>query len=190
MYLAALLLLTGSLQEDTGEQFYKFKKGTTWVYDQTEKDEMGQETKSRSVTTVIEEGEGKVKLESKDYLGDEKEPLKTEVIVLSVKDGFLGLSSDGEGGMPPIPIYKLGSKKGDTWTHKLGEGDEGMEVEGANLGSGEVQVPAGTYKDVTEVEVKSALFTFKLHMAPKVGLIKFEVVDKVTLQLKEFTPAK
>jgi len=173
-------------QQDTGEQFYKFKVGTTWEYDQIDPD-----GKSRSIVTVSKVEDAKVTLDSKDYRGEEKEPFKTDVTILSAKDGFLWIGGAEEGGMPPLPIYKFGSKKGDTWKHKLGEGEQSIEAEVSHLGTEEVQVPAGTFKDTTVVEVNlGEMGTLKISLAPNVGMIRFEMGEMMKLELTKFQPAK
>ncbi len=187
MHSVALLLLSLFSQEDNGEQFYKFQVGTEWEYAQT--DAEGDKT---SVTTVVKNEEGKVTLESKDYKDkDRKELIKTETLILSVKDGILWIGGEGDQPMPPLPLYKLGSKKGDVWKWKMGEGEEAREIDVCNEGTSEVEVPAGKYKDVTTVEVKlGEMGSLKFYLAPKVGLIMGEFGENQTMKLTKFTPAK
>lgn len=187
MHSVALLLLSVFAQEDNGEQFYKFKVGTEWEYEETDP-----EGNKVSVTTVAKVEEGKVTLESKDYKDkDRKELIKTETMILSVKDGILWIGGEEGEAMPPIPMYKLGSKKGDVWKWKMGEGEEAREIDVSHEGTCEVEVPAGKYKDVVKIEVKlGEMGSLKFYLAPKVGLVMGEFGENQTMKLTKFTPAK
>ena len=159
-----LLALLLAPQEDTGEQFYKFKPGTTWTFKHKEG---GKEAKA--VLTVTEEKDGKVYLQSKESREGEAEP-RIETPVWYVENGILVWADlRAEKLRPTFYLYKLGSKKGDTWPAGPRDG------EATHLGPVEVTVPAGTYKDVVQIRLtRPRLGTVTFWLAPKVGLVKAE----------------
>lgn len=182
-----MLALSLLAPQDTAEEFYKFKPGTCWVY------EMVEDGKSRKMTLTVTKHDGaKVFLESVEERREGGEP-KKETLFWSVEEGFLTISEvKGEKSSPIFRVYKLGSKKGDTWKAPLIEGG----ADAVHLGTGEIEVPAGKYKDVVHVrltqlvnvEEKEMKFTADFHLAPKVGLVKLEIGTshgKTVIQLKE-----
>ncbi|MBI2900624.1 MAG: hypothetical protein HYY17_10590 [Planctomycetes bacterium] len=194
MRFAAILALALIGRQDTGEQFFKFKVGTTWVFEQTEEGKV----KKMTLKVTKEEG-GKVYVESSEERGDDKEP-RIENLVWYVEDGILTLGEiEKEGTKPIFRVYKIGSRKGDKWKSSFGGGQEDMDV--THLGTEELTVPAGKYKDVVHVQMAKTVkagdeertVSMDFYLVPAVGLVKLEInagKDKNVIQLKEFKAAK
>lgn len=160
--------------EDTGEQFYKFKVGTKWTMKQTGLDE-----ESKVTTEVTKNEDGKVWIESKEYRKDEESP-KVKTLVWYVEGGLLVWA---EKLLPVFNLYKLGSKKGDSWTAGPGM-PEGAQAK--HMGIEEVKVPAGTYKDAVHVQITIKETAADFYLAPGVGLIKTTMGDAGKVELTEF----
>lgn len=182
--LLAVLLLG---VQDTGEQFYRFAKGSTWKYTATTPD-----SKDRATIEVIGEDGGKV---SSSMVMTGERGHKSE-LRWWVEDGILYWGEKrGEKLVEVMGLYKVGSKKGDTWKLEAKEGRVGQE--GSHQGLVELKVPAGVYKDAVHVRVKMLDDVFKasidFYLAEKVGLVKiaYNHDDKVSeLLLEEYRPAK
>ncbi|MBI2901339.1 MAG: hypothetical protein HYY17_14235 [Planctomycetes bacterium] len=189
-----MILLTTILmacQEDTGEQFYKFKTGTLWVYERTEGPRKGKTT-----FTVTKEEKGKVYVDSVEEWEGTDEATKDQM-VWSIEDGCLVWNQlkDDKTALLFSP-YKTGSKKGDTWRFSSQVLSGWWDM--THQGSGEVDVPAGKYKDVVHLQGKPrivddvSLKQVDFHFAAGVGLLKLEVVTpegKSSTVLKQFKPA-
>ena len=184
-----LVLGIGLLQADTGEQFYRFPRGTTWTYRQA-----GATCAWNFVMTVVDDTQGRIVVESKEYRGENLAP-QVKTMAWVVEDGCLlwGEFKDGKVGSS-LRVYKLGSKQGDTWKSPVGGGKD--ELEAVHRGTDEVKVPAGTYRDTVQV----ALFMgpnqqkplMRVDLAPKVGLVRFGRTDREQglVELIEFKPGK
>jgi hypothetical protein len=171
--IALLMLFALHAQDDTGAQFFKFKKETSWTW---AKMEAGQ--KMKVTARVIKEEEGRVFVEEKQFKGDAADPSSTRTLVYGVEGGFLRVGLQGKDAIEPLyNLYKLGSKKGDSWGYEQGEAKDKRKV--LHLGVEEVTVPAGT---------------LDLWLAPKVGVVKEEVGSVVAesdrKELAEFTEGK
>jgi hypothetical protein len=181
--LAALALLP---TQDTGAQFYKFTKGTVWKYKATTPD--SKDDKLRIETTGEDDGKVTAIFELSGERG------KKSVLRWWVEDGYLFWGEKhGEKLGEIMGLYKVGSKKGDTWKLDAKDGRQGQE--GRHEGLEEVKVPAGVYKDAVHIKVKvlpeSVAISF--YLVEKVGLVKisFNEGDKLSeLLLEEFVPAK
>jgi hypothetical protein len=187
MKTALLALLLPAFPQDTAEPFYKFKPGTTWTFKQKADGKEG-----KVVLTVTEEKEGKVYLQSKETREGEAEP-RVETPVWYVENGLLVWADlRAETLKPTFYIYKPGSKKGDTWPAGPRDG------EATHLGTAEVTVAAGTFKDVVQIRLaRPRLGTVTFWLAPKVGMVKAERVPRegeeakaVQLELAEFKEGK
>lgn len=173
------------LMQDSGEQFYKFSAGTTWEY----VEERGK-NKTKSVLTVKEIKDGKTIIESKEYAEGAKEP-EVKTVATYAQDGHVIWAEEVEGKLEErIRLFKIGSKKGDTWTSDMG----GDSITISNLGTEEVKVGAGTYKDAVHLGFESGddmsgKMKCDYWMAPGVGLIKFEMSSgeaKMTMECTKF----
>ncbi len=172
------MLLSVLLVQDSAEPYYRFKAGTSWKLIQKRDDK-----EIRVELTVTKLEEGKTTLESKESRPD-GEP-RIETMLWHVEKGMLMWSIVHDGKARPLfNLFKVGSKKGDTW-----EGDQ--ETQAENMGTEEVKVPAGTYKDVLHVRVtrKGKDDTMDFWFAPKVGLVKMEIPKKGVTELTEFKEA-
>ena len=184
-----LLLTALLLQETPIEDFYKFKEGATWTYKRIEN---GAESKIAGKATG--EKEGKVRHEWKETAKDGASK-GDSVLTWSVEDGALTVESrsyheNGNEQVLRFPVLKTGSKKGDTWPSPGGDF--------THLGTVEVTVPAGTWKNAVRTQLKggdeSNPIKIDVTLVPKVGLVKIEIHDPggaVNLwELTEFKPAK
>ncbi|MBI2900567.1 MAG: hypothetical protein HYY17_10300 [Planctomycetes bacterium] len=187
MSFAAFLILAQAVQDDTGEQFFKFKKDTAWAYEQTRRGET-----LKVVMKVVKEEGGKVYVDIEEYGKDDK-VTRTKNMVFYVEDGYLIWTGAGRSKTPPMRCYKLGSKKGDTWKFDLGTDERKKPAVATHLGTEEVAVPAGTYEDVVHTQVAIAegtSNTVDFYFAPKVGLVKMTAAGTEKLELKAFAEAK
>ena len=165
-----LIAAAGLLQADSGESFCRFSKGTTWTYRRAQGG-----AAFKVVMTVVDEADRKIVVESREYVEEGKEPsLKT--LAWAVEDGYL-VWGEYKGGkiQSPLRVYKAGSKKGDTWKSPVGEGKGDLEA--THMGTVEVKVPAGTYRDAVQVAFRFGADQPKplmeIVLAPKVGMIRF-----------------
>ena len=187
MSLIAIAAVVALLQDDTGEQFYKFPVGTAWKFLEKNDDK-----EKKTDVKVLKVEDGKVHMESRDFKA-EGEP-KVETLVWWVMDGALVWGEmKGDELRPQLRYYKCGSKKGDTWDAVAGK-DGPPEAKATHMGATDVKVPAGEYKDCVHVRFEMGARTINMYWAPKVGLVKMEMSMggevKTTIELTEFTPAK
>lgn len=182
------LLLAAMLQEPPIEDLYKFKEGSTWTYKRIEN---GAESKIAGKATG--EKEGKVRHEWKETAKDGTS--KDSVLTWSVEDGALTVEArsyleNGNEMVLRFPVLKAGSKKGDTWPSAGGEF--------THLGTVEVTVPAGSWKNAVKTQLKGGdenhPVKIDVTLVPKVGLVKIEIHDpggaENRYELTEFKPAK
>jgi hypothetical protein len=176
LLLTVLLLLPLQASLD---DFYKFKKGTTWAYKRVE------DGAERKITgKVLADDDGKIQVEWSDPDKD-----GTTTIKWSVSESLLTLEAgkDGEPGLV-FKILKVDSKKDDAWE------SPGGEV--THKGKADVTVPAGTYKDAVWTRFRTSGdgdTTVDFYLAPKVGLVKVEINagnGGNTFELTEFKEAK
>jgi hypothetical protein len=185
--LAALALVAFLQDKDTGEQFYKFKVGTSWTLTQKENDKQ-----STIELKVLKEDGGKVHIESKEDKGEGR--VREQTLVWYCEDEALlwgELAKDGTL-RPQIRYYKVGSKKGDTWDANAGKGGP-PNAKATHMGTAEVKVPAGTYKDALHVQITMDRGTINMYWAPGVGIVKMDGAmgeDTMLIELKEFKEGK
>ncbi|MBI2931316.1 MAG: hypothetical protein HYY16_06670 [Planctomycetes bacterium] len=187
MKLAVLFaVMVGVQQGDDLEPLWKFKKGTTWTYEQTEG------TKKAKVTRkVINESAAPAMLfvESKTVAKDEKISPKTETIVWAADAGLKLCEKKGD--TITMKYLVIPSNSGEAWTYSDAQG---KKIQGTRLKTGEVKVPAGTYEETvhTRLEMPDGE-TVDFYLAPEVGLIKMvreKDSETSTLELTEFKEPK
>jgi hypothetical protein len=191
MRLALLLAAPLLLQDAAADPYYKFKTGTTWTFDVVAKGK-GPDLKKLELK-VSGEGTGRTDVESRAWRS-EGEP-RVQSLRWTIKEGFLIWVEVRDGAeKDPIQLYKPGSKKGDTWEWMEGEK---RRAKGTNLGTEEVKVPAGTYKDALhlqfEIQEGGPKVTLDIYLAAGVGPVKMvggSGTDSMGYELKEFKPAK
>lgn len=184
--MTAMLFLGLLCAQDTGEQFYKFTVGSVWEYEETD----GKTTK-KSVLTVKEVKDGKTIIKSEEWAEGDKEPT-TKTVATYAKEGFVMWAEDVDGELKErIRLLKIGSKKGDTWDSE----SDGMAMTIHHLGTEEVKVGAGTYKDTVHLKFEfgsddmGGKMVGEYWLAPEVGLVKFEMNfggEKITMECKKF----
>jgi hypothetical protein len=185
-FMRTLLLAALALQAAPLDDLWKFKAETGWTY---KKIENGEE--SKIVARSLGEEAGKARIEWKEFK-KEGALKKTTVITWSIEEGVLtadakGKDPDGQEEEIVFGVIKEGAKKDDTWKTPLGE----MK----HLGTVELIVPAGTYKNAVQTRLslgEDGRVDFLL--VPKVGLVKIALVEggkeTQTWELTEFKPAK
>ena len=180
-----LVLALALLQDDT--QLYTFAAGTTWTYQVDDRGKAG-----KMILKVLEEKDGKIWLETQEFKDAASTEPRTKKMVWYVEENCLawGGVTDDDTVKPLWRIYKFGSKKDETWAG----GGESRSAQATNLGTEEVTVPLGTYKEAIHTKVKTKeTETVEFHLVPKVGLVKFVRNDgdrKIVMELKEFTAGK
>lgn len=153
--------------QDSADSSFRFKKETRWTY---RKGEAAVEDR------VVEERDGKGFVESREEGGG-------HTFAWFVRDGYLCLGLGKNGAQKVVPVFTVGSKKGDTWTH--------LRCEGEHLGTVELELPAGRFKDVVHSRVKAGrLGTLHFYFVAKVGLVKYRFGEGAWVELREFKEAK
>ncbi len=190
---ALLLVVALCCQDDKGEQYYKFAVGTTWTFKTLER---GKEAKQ--IMTVKKHDGEKVVVETKD-IKDGKED-KVETLIWEVQTGILIWSQQKDDKTELLfNLYKLGSKKGDTWSGETGQMPPGTKM--SHEGVEELKTAAGTYKDAVKLKLAATISMGDKEMkleasfwiVPNVGLAKLHMQmddDLMSLELTEFKAAK
>ncbi len=166
----ALLAICGATSKgaDMGERFYNFKKGTQWSFDA---DFNGD--KRIAVFTVTNHSDNRTEFEYDIYNPPDPGATATLDEIWYIQDGYVVWGSNDFGNIAPYWfIYKLGSKKGDTWKGPFGKG------QATHMGTTQVSVPAGTYKDVIHIRLTDE--DAKVHdfyYAPSVGLVRWDTTS-------------
>jgi hypothetical protein len=162
------------------DDFYKFKKGTTWTYKRVE------DGAERKITAAVaSDDDGLVKLDWKDPDKD-----GASNVTWSVENNLLKVEAkkDGDGIGLTFFVLKGDAKKDDAWASVGGEF--------THKGTAEVTVPAGKYKDAVWTRFRTSGdgdVTVDFYLVPKVGLVKIEinaVNGGNTFELSEFKEAK
>src|SRR5436190_20261724 len=145
-------LLALMLQADPGESLWKFEKGRTWLY-HARTHSGGKDFFTKYTEEVVEAGEAKIRIKSHSEQEGGGGVLMThdDVFDWTVKDGFL--VSLGEGETDPIRLYQIGVKKGQSWKTRTLMGEKG---EATFVGTEEIKVLAGTYKDAIHVALTAS----------------------------------
>lgn len=189
--LLALILLaqdTPQAPPDTGEQFFKFKVGSSWTYKATE---AGKPEKKLVITVTKADG-GKIFVDSREFEGEKE--TKVEKLIWASEDGHLVWSQErGDKVQRMFTLYKAGAKKGEQW-------EAGMpQMNATHEGGEEVKAGPTTFKDAIRVsfgpvdKTQPAEVTANFWMAPNVGLVKavIQMGDKRnTLELTEYKEGK
>ncbi len=167
------------------DDLYKFKVDTTWTYKRLEN---GVEKKVTARVAAVEEGRVRLEWKTFDKEGTREE---TSAVTWSVVEGILTAEArtkrEGEEDQVlTFGLLKAGSKKDDTWTTPLGNW--------THLGTVEVAVPAGTWKDAVRSRLKIGDDTkIEFTLVPKVGLVKIEIQNDAgenSFALTEFKEPK
>jgi hypothetical protein len=199
--LAALLALPGASPGD--EESFRFRKGTRWKYTGTSdgtKTTLLQEVFKISEGDLFTKGEPAtiyhllMKTQSEEP-GGAAATLSTKTY-LGVEGGYL---VTGTLGGVPVRIYKLGSRKGDTWECTDPRLKSDPDRVFTHLGVVTVAVPAGTFTNARHVQVEilanGGRHTGDFYIVPGVGIVKSEaavesngVRKSVLVELDRFEP--
>jgi hypothetical protein len=161
----SLRLIGGSDEDVAG--LYLFPPGTTWTYETV----VGKE-RHRARLRVKKVEAGKVWIESRleepspgtDWIEDHVEYVENGYLMRSVvKDGVPG---------PPNRVYRLGSRKGQSW------GSDPHETPGEylihHLGLTRVELPAGRFENVLCLRRVLKAIVQDFYLKPGIGLVKQE----------------
>jgi hypothetical protein len=190
MTLPLLLLAVLPAADDSAEPYFKFPKDSVWTYSMpSEQDRAKKET---ITMTVVGDADGKV---SVDMVAQGDRP-KTTRMTWYVADGlFFWAEKKGETLSDNVALYKLGSKKGDSWSVAKKEGSPAQSA--THLGTEELKVGAGTYKEAIHtkltLEQNGHTFDMDVYLVERVGVVKmvYSAGQKVmSLELESFKPAK
>lgn len=185
-------LLAGCVQstarQSNPEEDWLFGLSTQWTYNNLTKS--GQE-KTGSFTervTKIENGICYLDYGNGEAAGNSLLPIEG---VQWIADGGWCSASILDGKiLSGQKLYKLGSKKGDTWVY-----DPGV-LTATNEGVVAVKVPAGTYNEAIQIKVTNdgtGQVAHRIWLVPKVGLVKLTTdpdLSPMTMELEKFEPSK
>jgi hypothetical protein len=170
-----LLLL---LQSDASDALWNFEKGRTWLYN-SKTHSGGKDYFTKYTEEVVEAGEKKIRIKSHSEAENGGIVMThDDVFEWTVREGFL--LSLGEGNTDPVRLFQIGAKKGQCWGTRTVLEEKG---EAKFVGTEEIKVLAGTYKDAIHVEMSASVpgpdgKTVKAithcFIVPKVGLVKLE----------------
>jgi len=162
------------------KRFYDFKEGTKWVFNA---DFDG--VKRKVVIKVVKQDSNGTSFEYDIYNPPDPGATASTDEIWYVKEGYIVWADyDLERITPYWRVYKLGSKKGDTWK---GPSEKGNAT---HMGTTKLTVPAGTYYDVIHIHLTDQdNKTHDFYYAPKVGLVKWETTGSrgnAVLELQTF----
>ena len=202
--LGLLLAFSGALAASQGdEDTFRFRKGTRWKYTGTAgstKTSLIQEVFKISEGDLLTKGEPAtiyhllMKTESDDPQGAAAS--LTTKTYLGVEAGYL---VTGTLGGVPVRLYKLGSRKGDTWECTDARLKSAPDRVFTHLGVETVAVPAGTFRNArhiqVEIEAEGRRHKGDFYIVPGVGIVKSEAVveangvqKRLLLELDRFEP--
>lgn len=176
LVVAALLVLGGILvfsfrpvlqPKETGEELHRFKPGTEWIYETYAPGG----AKTRSVVTVTAFENGRTSFEEKRRKEGQEEYSEVLKYAQFIEGGYL-VQAELKNGVPQFGrrIYRLGSRKSQTWRETPQEGKG--QVEMRHLGLVNVEVPAGRYPTAINVRRELEDSVVDLCFVPGIGLVR------------------
>lgn len=161
MNLALPLLL--ALSQAEGLQDWSFPVGTTWTYAMLD---AGAE-KTRVLKVVKVEG-GRTHYEDKTFVKGKEKLDESRSFGHYVEKGFL-MEARFEDGKPMFPsrVFKLGSKKGDSWTST----DEEEKPDVTHMGVTQIQVPGGIFREAIHLRLQMRTGTLDTWRVPGAGVV-------------------
>ena len=123
---------------------------------------------------------------------------------MDLMTSYLALENDylvtGSQEGPPVRIYKLNSRKGDTWPC-IDPEIKHLDLVFAHLGEEEITVPAGTFRNARHIQVviqgAESRHVGDLYIVPRIGIIKSRTLSEghgrrmdIYLELKKFSPVR
>lgn len=198
---AGLGLLPASEAASADDDTFEFHRGTRWTY---EGDQNGtRRTVLQEVLRVTtedlfwkDEPATVYRMAVRTFSEDTgRFELTSTTTYLALEEGYL-VTGSHEG--LPVRIYKLDSRKGDSWLCVDPRIRNLPELSFTHLGEEEVTVPAGTYKRARhiqmEIEADGFLHTGDMYIVPGVGIVKSQTTSEgngqkktVSLELKKFS---
>ncbi len=166
------------------ERFYDFKIGTQWIFNADFNGVL-----RTVVLKVVGSNNDWTHFEYDIYNPPDPGATASADEIWYIQNEFvIWADYDLEEVTPYWHVYKVGSKQGDTW-----KGPEGKS-EATHMGTSELTVPAGNFKDVIHIRINDEDETMlNFYYAPKVGLVMRETISKegkTVLELQEFIAGK
>ena len=186
-----LLALLGQDATANADGYFKFPKGTTWTFDKQEEGDKG------SVILVVkEQTEKETVIDSKESKGAEDEETKDETLLWYVENGLLRWAQKGEGETEPMfTIWKIGAKKGDTWTG-MGGGAAPFKLTATHMGETSIETPYKKFDNAIHVKMsmeeamEGMNMVINIYLVDGIGVVKFAGEmggeDGFSLILREF----
>jgi len=189
MRVATLILLLAATQ-DSADPFYKFAKGSTWTYAMNAGEDAPKGMKMKLM--VSGEADGKITVD----MTQGAEGARQTKMLWYVADGILYWGEKkGDALKESIGLFKVGSKKGDTWSAPAS--DSMQKHSATHMGKEDIKVPAAAYKDAVHVQLQvqepNETIQLDMYLVEKVGVVKMSYAvgeKKMSMDLEEFTPAK
>jgi len=188
------LVLALLVQPDPEDSLWKFEKGRIWIY-HAKTHTRDQDFFTKYTEEVVEAADAKIRIKLHSELeGGGLHVTHDDVFDWTVKDGFLVSLGDGE--TDPIRLYQVGVKKGQSWKTITPTGEKG---EAKVVGTEEVKVMAGTFKNAIHVEMSATMLgadgkprksVTHCFIVPKIGLVKLEWKQGEVSILKELIEVK
>ena len=162
-----------------------------------EKGKKVEEGEKGTVTlTVEDQTEGQTVIDSKESKGPEAEETNDETLLWYVEKGLLRWAQKGEGETEPMfTIWKIGAKKGDTWTG-MGGGAAPFELKAKHMGEASVETPLQKFDNAIHVKMsmeeamEGMNMVINIYLVDGVGMVKFEGemggANEFSLTLREF----
>jgi hypothetical protein len=186
------------------EESFDFRTGTRWKYVGTAG---GLKTTLAQEVFKISQGDLFVKGELATIhhilMRTQSESARGQRELISTTS-YLGLEGDyfvtGTLAGVPVRVYKLGSRKGDTWPCTDPRLKSVPDRVFTHLGVEKVAVPAGIFRNARHVQVvieaEGGLHTGDFYIVPGIGIVKTRAVSEtggrkteVFLELESFTPS-
>lgn len=201
---ACLGLLSARAAPSPDDESFEFRKGTRWTY-------VGEQNGSKK--TVVEEVL-QVSTEDLVVTGEPATVFHLAIRTLNVETGRFELNMTTaylalEGGFlvtgsregPPIRIYKLDSRKGDSWPCIDARLTKLSDLVFTHLGEEEITVPAGTFRNARHIQVEfqteGSRHVGDVYIVPGVGIVKSRTVTEANgekksafLELQKFSPPR
>lgn len=164
----ALLATCGATSRgaDMDGRFYSFTPGTQWTFDATFPDG----AKRTEVFRVTSHSDNQTEFERDIFNPPDPGATASSDEIWYVQDGYVVWGDNDLQKITPYwRVYKLGSKAGDTWEGPSGRGTA------THMGTTEVTVPAGTYRDVIHIRLTDEIANVHdFYYAPTVGLVRWD----------------
>ena len=174
MQIVGILLLALLGQDANADGYFKFPQGTSWVFDKQEEGQKG------TVKLEVKGTEGgKTLISSKESQAGEDHQEKNETLIWYVEKGLLHWAQKGDVESEPMfTIWKIGAKKGDTWTG-MGGGGAPFALTAKHMGEVEVETPFKKFDKAIHVQMsmeeamEGMNMKINIYLVDGIGVVKF-----------------